>query len=255
MADIRFTEVQRRLDPDALALFDRLAELHVSAVPGAPRELIWHTSESMGDRQELVVWLGTSDRSGLSVPDVDGYAMQELHNIGLLARSNQRNRFRLPGDAVRFYRWRRQHATPEAPAQVETHVRAVLTEQAELSKRHPDAAAHLTSALDRLWAGESSHHSRGASMSHDEAAGLSSRLAPRARGRQGAPVITQRPSVSDRHFTGISPRHTALRPIDGRVLPAKCDCDRERMRGIEPPYSAWEADVLPLNYIRDGGSG
>jgi hypothetical protein len=29
----------------------------------------------------------------------------------------------------------------------------------------------------------------------------------------------------------------------------------ERMRGIEPPYSAWEADVLPLNYIRGGGSG
>ena len=25
----------------------------------------------------------------------------------------------------------------------------------------------------------------------------------------------------------------------------------ERMRGIEPPYSAWEADVLPLNYIRE----
>ena len=23
------------------------------------------------------------------------------------------------------------------------------------------------------------------------------------------------------------------------------------MRGIEPPYSAWEADVLPLNYIRE----
>ena len=22
------------------------------------------------------------------------------------------------------------------------------------------------------------------------------------------------------------------------------------MRGIEPPYSAWEADVLPLNYTR-----
>ncbi len=25
------------------------------------------------------------------------------------------------------------------------------------------------------------------------------------------------------------------------------------MRGIEPPYSAWEADVLPLNYIRAAG--
>jgi hypothetical protein len=27
----------------------------------------------------------------------------------------------------------------------------------------------------------------------------------------------------------------------------------ERMTGIEPAYSAWEADVLPLNYIRDEG--
>ena len=24
----------------------------------------------------------------------------------------------------------------------------------------------------------------------------------------------------------------------------------ERVRGIEPPYSAWEADILPLNYTR-----
>ena len=25
---------------------------------------------------------------------------------------------------------------------------------------------------------------------------------------------------------------------------------RERVRGIEPPYAAWEAAVLPLNYTR-----
>ncbi len=25
----------------------------------------------------------------------------------------------------------------------------------------------------------------------------------------------------------------------------------ERVRGIEPPLSAWEADVLPLNYTRE----
>ncbi len=25
----------------------------------------------------------------------------------------------------------------------------------------------------------------------------------------------------------------------------------ERVRGIEPPYQAWEACVLPLNYTRD----
>ena len=35
----------------------------------------------------------------------------------------------------------------------------------------------------------------------------------------------------------------------------------ERVRGIEPPFSAWEADVLPLNYTRGriamvaGGAG
>jgi hypothetical protein len=27
----------------------------------------------------------------------------------------------------------------------------------------------------------------------------------------------------------------------------------ERMTGIEPAFSAWEADVLPLNYIRRWG--
>lgn len=27
----------------------------------------------------------------------------------------------------------------------------------------------------------------------------------------------------------------------------------ERVRGIEPPYPAWEAGVLPLNYTRGGG--
>ena len=25
----------------------------------------------------------------------------------------------------------------------------------------------------------------------------------------------------------------------------------ERVKGIEPSYSAWEADVLPLNYTRE----
>jgi hypothetical protein len=29
--------------------------------------------------------------------------------------------------------------------------------------------------------------------------------------------------------------------------------DRERVTGIEPAFSAWEADVLPLNYTREEG--
>jgi hypothetical protein len=37
-------------------------------------------------------------------------------------------------------------------------------------------------------------------------------------------------------------------------LAIRSGADEERMRGIEPPYSAWEADVLPLNYIREGTS-
>src|SRR5437870_13872013 len=35
-------------------------------------------------------------------------------------------------------------------------------------------------------------------------------------------------------------------PPGGRASPS------ERMRGIEPPPEAWEASVLPLNYIRSG---
>ena len=30
-----------------------------------------------------------------------------------------------------------------------------------------------------------------------------------------------------------------------------CDITRERATGIEPAFSAWEADVLPLNYARE----
>ena len=31
------------------------------------------------------------------------------------------------------------------------------------------------------------------------------------------------------------------------------DITMERVTGIEPAFSAWEADVLPLNYTRTGG--
>ena len=33
-----------------------------------------------------------------------------------------------------------------------------------------------------------------------------------------------------------------------------CEFSVERVTGIEPALSAWEADVLPLNYTRVGGS-
>ena len=40
-----------------------------------------------------------------------------------------------------------------------------------------------------------------------------------------------------------------------RALPMSRDITLERMTGIEPAFSAWEADVLPLNYIRSGPFG
>ena len=39
-----------------------------------------------------------------------------------------------------------------------------------------------------------------------------------------------------------------LRPVSEQCRLSTCG-DVEPMTGIEPAYSAWEADVLPLNYI------
>jgi hypothetical protein len=36
-------------------------------------------------------------------------------------------------------------------------------------------------------------------------------------------------------------------------LPLTSLFTRERVTGIEPAFSAWEADVLPLNYTREEG--
>ena len=39
-----------------------------------------------------------------------------------------------------------------------------------------------------------------------------------------------------------------------RTFPMSRDITMERVTGIEPAFSAWEADVLPLNYTREGGT-
>ena len=54
---------------------------------------------------------------------------------------------------------------------------------------------------------------------------------------------------------GVSPNHgqdtakVSDRPILGGLNSALTCSFVEPMTGIEPAYSAWEADVLPLNYI------
>ena len=42
--------------------------------------------------------------------------------------------------------------------------------------------------------------------------------------------------------------HNARQNIDFKLIFLE---GLERMEGIEPSYSAWEADVLPLNYTRN----
>ena len=37
----------------------------------------------------------------------------------------------------------------------------------------------------------------------------------------------------------------------GAVVSLRFPRGNERVRGIEPPYAAWEAAVLPLNYTRE----
>jgi hypothetical protein len=41
---------------------------------------------------------------------------------------------------------------------------------------------------------------------------------------------------------------------DGHLWQLISADERERVTGIEPAFSAWEADVLPLNYTREGGT-
>src|SRR5256885_15614011 len=47
--------------------------------------------------------------------------------------------------------------------------------------------------------------------------------------------------------------HDVVLPVQGadRTLTGKSE-SAERVTGIEPAFSAWEADVLPLNYTREG---
>jgi hypothetical protein len=52
--------------------------------------------------------------------------------------------------------------------------------------------------------------------------------------------VARRPFRSDEPWSGVL------------LIPGlTCDVCRERATGIEPAFSAWEADVLPLNYARE----
>ena len=86
--------------------------------------------------------------------------------------------------------------------------------------------------------------------------------------------VDERESRVARHDAAIAAlgleSHDLRRRIDGHVVVAiarlvgvrdhrddrwptrRSTGEMERMTGIEPAFSAWEADVLPLNYIREG---
>ena len=68
-------------------------------------------------------------------------------------------------------------------------------------------------------------------------------------GPYATPVRTVRKPLpaSKRLLSTATARVSAM--VDGWIFGV------EPMTGIEPPYSAWEADVLPLNYIRERATG
>ena len=71
---------------------------------------------------------------------------------------------------------------------------------------------------------------------------LDARLSKR-KSRPAPNVVGPVEGPTEPSLTVVEPRHPRKRLlIRGNNL--------ERMTGIEPALSAWEADVLPLNYIR-----
>lgn len=145
-----FTVVQARLSTSATDLLDRMAELHLAAPRGSQQEFQWIRSQAWGGGGgiERLYWLG--DRSEVEFTSND---FQDLLEAGLVRRSTNsgRNTYRLPNDAVRFYRWRLEKAGPAPIQQMEAAVRSLLDDPAKLGRRHPEAARHLAAAFEWLW--------------------------------------------------------------------------------------------------------
>lgn len=70
----------------------------------------------------------------------------------------------------------------------------------------------------------------------------------KSRNAKGAPPLfsTRRSWI---RLAALASMNNTL-PVARPFWQASPDRKMERVRGIEPPYSAWEADVLPLNYTR-----
>ncbi len=76
-------------------------------------------------------------------------------------------------------------------------------------------------------------------------------MAPALRRQQGTPA--RRLRTGRARLTGAFARFVIHPVTAGRVRGPAYDLGLERMTRIELAFSAWEADVLPLNYIRGAG--
>jgi hypothetical protein len=74
------------------------------------------------------------------------------------------------------------------------------------------------------------------------AAALDARLTER-KSRPAPNVVGPAEGPTEPQLIAVEPGRSGKRPLTR-------DNSLERMTGIEPALSAWEADVLPLNYIR-----
>lgn len=138
-------ELEARLQPSTLDLFDRLARVHLDSTGGGHKEFVWYQSHSIGaGDHDSLVWAGDGPprTQFLKVR----YDVSELIDVGLLVRSITPNSYRIPGEALRFYKDR---AAREAPIErVESRIRRWLDDPDTLAVRHPDVARHLAEAFE-----------------------------------------------------------------------------------------------------------
>ena len=146
MTEISFEDLEQRLTPEALKLFQEMASAHL---------------ESTGDRMFIRsdTWDGThmvftGKGSSRQFSNFDGGAIDDLLGWGLLHRGHGGRgtpNYRLTGEALRFHRWLMQ-SRGSAIDQVEEQIRRVA-EGSDFAHAHPGGAHHLREAFELLWGG------------------------------------------------------------------------------------------------------
>lgn len=147
----QFAQWSNELSEEALELFDRLADLHLSTDRAETREFVWARSQSLAAGHSSLAFLGRSHRGEIPHAQSD---VQELVDARVLRRGDGRNHLRLDGRALRFHQWRNEAVAPQPVQQVERAGLLSMDDAGSLTRAHPVVGRHLRDARARLASGE-----------------------------------------------------------------------------------------------------